>query len=156
MSVPAPSPEEPLRELEIRAEPASRAEPSEPVAPSARQPAARPKTATPPQRRARRGSTPAFWFLSAAVVSVLVWAIVALGAMVVNTTYRMTDTQRRVVALEERHTRLTLEVATLSSPLRVAEWADMVGLEAPAPGDSVILRVPGETEDRRPGGGGSA
>ncbi|HVF09153.1 MAG TPA: hypothetical protein VNC60_11300, partial [Actinomycetota bacterium] len=86
------------------------------VAPSARQPAARPDTATPPQRRARRGSTPAFWFLSAAVVSVLVWAIVALGALVVNTTYRMTDAQRRVVALEERHARLTLEVASLSSP----------------------------------------
>ena len=146
MSLPARSLLEPVEPVDL----------PEPVAPSARQPAARPKTATPPQRRARRGSTPAFWFLSAAVVSVLVWAIVALGALVVNTTYRMTDAQRRVVALEERHARLTLEVASLSSPLRVADWAEMVGLEVPAPGDSVILRVPGQTGDRRPADGGSA
>lgn len=124
----------------------------EPAARPARQPAARPKTATPPQRRARRGPTPAFWFLSAAVVSVLVWAIVALGALVVNTTYRMTDVQGQVRGLQDQHAQLDLEVAQLSSPMRIAGWAEMVGLVVPAPGDSVILRVPGDRGSDRGAG----
>ncbi len=126
------------------AAPEIRSDPREPAARSARQPAARPNTATPPQHRARRGSTPAFWFLSAAVVSSLVWAIVALGALVVNTTYRMTDVQSQVNALREQRAALDIEVARLSSPSRVGEWADVMGLAEPEPGDSVILRVPGE------------
>ncbi|MEX0651423.1 MAG: hypothetical protein WD186_05290, partial [Actinomycetota bacterium] len=94
------------------------------------------------------GSTPAFWFLSAGIVSVLVWAIVALGALVVNTTYRMTDVQSQVRTLQDQDAQLDFEVARLSSPSRIAEWADMVGLVVPASGDSVILRVPGEPGSR--------
>ena len=118
-----------------------------PAARPARHPAARSNPATPPQRRARRGATPAFWFLSAALVSSLVWAVVALGALVVNTTYRMTDVQSQVGVLLERQAELDLEVAGLSSPSRIAEWADMVGLVRPAAGDSVILRVPGRPSE---------
>jgi len=133
MSVPArklPSPRE--------------AAPARPAARPARQPAARPTSSTPPQRRARRGSSPAVWFLSAIVVSALVLLVVGLNAMVVNTTYRLTDVQERVRVLAEQHDELDIEVARLSSPSRVAEWADVVGMVVPGPGDSVILRVPGE------------
>ena len=138
MSVPAPTlPESRSPDLSPRPEPAAR---------PARHPAARPNPATPPQRRARRGPTPAFWFLSAALVSSLVWAIVALGALVVNTTYRMTDVQSQVRGLQDRQAELDVEVAQLSSPSRIAEWANMVGLVRPA-GDPVILRVPGRLFD---------
>ncbi|HET6714042.1 MAG TPA: hypothetical protein VFI59_10070 [Actinomycetota bacterium] len=107
-------------------------------------PAARSTPSTPPQRRARRGSTPAFWFLAAIVVSALVFLVVGLNAMVVNTTYRTQAIEQRVRALEERHEDLDVEVARLSSPSRIAEWADVVGMVVPGPGESVILRVPGE------------
>ena len=124
--------------------PAPRHAPPAPAARPARQPAARPTSSTPPQRRARRGSSPAFWFLSAVVVSALVLLVVGLNAMVVNTTYRLTEVQERVRTLAERHDELDIEVARLSSPSRIAEWADVVGMVVPEPGDSVILRVPGE------------
>lgn len=107
-------------------------------------PTARSTPATPPQRRARRGSTPAFWFLAAIVVSALGFLVVGLNAMVVNTTYRTQAIEQRVRALEERHEDLDVEVARLSSPSRIAEWADVVGMVVPGPGESVILRVPGE------------
>jgi cell division protein FtsL len=126
-----------------------------PAARPARQPAARPTPSTPPQRRARRGSSPAFWFLSAVVVSALVLLVVGLNAMVVNTTYRLTDVQERVRALAEQHDELDIEAARLSSPSRIAEWADVVGMVVPGPGDSVILRVPGERAGTRTGGGGA-
>ncbi len=142
MSVPAPAlPESRSPARSPRPKPAAR---------PARHPAARPNPATPPQRRARRGPTPAFWFLSAALVSSLVWAVVALGALVVNTTYRMTDVQSQVRGLLDRQAELDLDVAQLSSPSRIAEWADMVGLVRPAAGDSVILRVPGRPFDEEP------
>jgi cell division protein FtsL len=78
------------------------------------------------------------------VVSGLVLAVVSLNALVVNTTYRLTETQRRVQVLDEAHEGLEVEVARLSSPSRIAEWADVVGMVVPGPGESVILRVPGE------------
>jgi cell division protein FtsL len=133
--------------------PAERA--PERAAPTARRPAARPTPSTPPQRRARRGSTPAFWLLAAVVVSSLVFTVVALNAVVVDTTYRMTAVQGRVGSLTERHDELDVEVARLSSPSRIAEWAASAGMSVPAPGDSVILRVPGERAGSNGLGGGT-
>ena len=78
------------------------------------------------------------------------WAIVALGALVVNTTYRMTDVQSEVRGLQDRQAELEVEVTQLSSPSRIAAWADMVGLVRPGTGDSVILRVPGRSFDEAP------
>ena len=65
-------------------------------APSVRTTAARPRPASPPQPRvrARRGFHLAFWILSASVISMIVVGIVALNAMVVNTTYRMESAQQ--------------------------------------------------------------
>jgi cell division protein FtsL len=114
------------------------------AAPPARHPAARPTPSTPPQRRARRGSSPAFWLLAAVLVSALVFGIVGVNALVVNTTYRMTEVVDRVRALEERHDELEVEVARLSSPSRIATWADVVGMVVPEAGSSVILRARGD------------
>jgi len=116
-------------------------------APLTRRPAARPTPSTPPQRRARRGSTPAFWVLAAVVVSSLVFTVVALNAVVVDATYRTTAVQSEVRRLREVNDELGIEAARLSSPSRIGEWADTVGMAVPAPGDSVILRVPGERPD---------
>ncbi|MGZ8582019.1 MAG: hypothetical protein ACXWX4_05615 [Actinomycetota bacterium] len=92
------------------------------------------------------------------VVSALVLIVVGLNAMVVNTTYRTEAIEERVRALEERHEELDVEVARLSSPSRIAEWADVVGMVLPGPGDSVILRVPGvrSRSDVSNGSGGGA
>ena len=97
------------------------------AAPIARRPAARPSPSTPPQRRARCGSTPAFWILAAVVVSSLVFTVVALNAVVVDTTYRTTAVQSEVRRLREVNAELRIEVARLSSPSRLGEWADAVG-----------------------------
>jgi cell division protein FtsL len=90
------------------------------------------------------------------VVSGLVLVVVSLNAMVVNTTYRMTDAQAEVRTLQTRHDELEVEVARLSSPSRVAQWAELVGMVAPDPGGSVILRVPGGPADEREWGSGTA
>jgi cell division protein FtsL len=82
------------------------------------------------------------------LVSTLIFAVVALNAVVVDTTYRMTAVQGQVRALAERHGELDVEVARLSSPSRIAEWADGAGMAVPGPGDSVILRVPGDRSER--------
>jgi cell division protein FtsL len=90
------------------------------------------------------------------VVSSLVFTVVALNAVVVDTTYRTTAVQSEVRRLREVNAELRIEVARLSSPSRIGEWADAVGMAVPAPGESVILRVPGERPDtaRAQGGGG--
>jgi hypothetical protein len=60
----------------------------------------------------------------------------------------MIDVERRVRALRDAHEELDIEVARLSSPSRIAEWADTVGMVVPGPGGSVILRVPGDRSRR--------
>jgi hypothetical protein len=82
------------------------------------------------------------------LVAGLVMGVVALNALVVNTTYRMIDVERRVRALQDVHEELDIEVARLSSPSRVAAWADTVGMVVPGPGESVILRIPGDRSGR--------
>jgi cell division protein FtsL len=86
----------------------------------------------------------------------LVLAVVGLNAMLVDVAYRATEVQERVRALDEVHDELDIEVARLSSPSRIAAWADVVGMVVPGPGESVILRVPGDREAspaRREGAG---
>ncbi|MGZ8629646.1 MAG: hypothetical protein ACXWZF_01570, partial [Actinomycetota bacterium] len=111
-------------------------------------PAARPNPAPPPRRGARRGSTPAFWLFASLLVAGLVMAVVALNALVVNTTYRMTEVEQRVRSLQEGHGELDIEVARLSSPSRISAWASTVGMVVPGPGESVILRVAGDWSER--------
>jgi cell division protein FtsL len=114
------------------------------AAPPARTAAARPRTNPPqPRARARRGHHLAFWLFAGAVVSVLVMGLVAINALLVQTTYRMQGVQRDVQDLADRHVQLQEEAASLSSPERVAAWADRNQMAMPRPGATVILRVPG-------------
>lgn len=108
-----------------------------------RRPAARPLPTTPSRQRrgTRRGSRPAFWILSAAVVAGLVIGIVAVHALLVQTQYAMRSAAQESSRLEIEHQDLVKQVAQLSSPARVAAWAHDRGMVTPA--DVVILRIPG-------------
>ena len=119
-------------------------------APSVRTTAARPRPASPPhpRGRARRGFHLAFWILSASVISMIVVGIVALNAMVVNTTYRMESAQQVLDDLQERKASLIIDVATLSAPSHIEEWAKSQWMVRPNPQNVVVLKVPGAGADR--------
>ena len=128
----------PAREVGRR--PGSTPNPNRP-APPARTTAARPRTATPPQRyrRARRGLHPTFLIFATAIVVLLVIGVVALNAMFAQTAFAVHETQARVAGLQEQRAVLATEAARLSSPGRIADWAAAYQM-IPA-GDVVILHV---------------
>jgi cell division protein FtsL len=95
------------------------------------------------RQRARRWRHPAYFLLAGVVVSVLVMGLVALNAMLVQTTYRMQTVRQQVLDLSEEQVRLADQVASLSSPENVARWARQHDLTMPEPGDTIILPVPG-------------
>jgi cell division protein FtsL len=125
------------------------------VAPPARTTAARLTPSTPPQRRARRGSHAAFWLFSGVLVAGLVMGVVALNALVVNTTYRLQSLETHHRAVSDEGADLRIEAARLSSPSRISEWATGVGMVLPATDEVVPLRVPGTAIEREPDDGGS-
>jgi cell division protein FtsB len=96
--------------------------------------------------RARRGFHLAFWIFSASVVSLIVVGIVALNAMVVNTTYRMESSQLALDDLQTQQKALTREVATLSAPSYIEAWARTQRMVEPD--DVVVLPVAGVGKDR--------
>jgi cell division protein FtsL len=114
----------------------------------ARAPATRPPIPNPPHpnRRARSGHHPAFWVLTAAVVSTMVVGLVSLNAMRVDAAYRTRSVTERVRLLSDERRALVNDVAHLSSPSRIGKWARADGLVDPAAGDVVILQVPGRSD----------
>ncbi len=120
-------------------------------------PVARPRTSIPPQKStgARRGSHTAFWFFSAGVVSVLIFAVVALNALLVQTTYRMQSVQQEVRDRDDDLATLSDEVARLSSPERIAVWAKDNQMVMPGSGAVVVLSVPGIGSTHQNAGAGS-
>jgi cell division protein FtsL len=108
-----------------------------------RAPAARPRISIPshPRRRARRGFHPAFWILTAAVVTTMVVALASVSALVVQTSFGIDSLEARIAELGDRQQYLTREAASLSSPSRVAAWARRRGMVMPE--DVVVVQVPG-------------
>lgn len=153
MSAPARKIQEPpVRPVSVRTKPAPTRSPKPAPtktpsrsAPSVRTTAARPRPTSPPQPRvrARRGFHLAFWIFSASVISLIVVGIVALNAMVVNTTYRMESAQQTLDDLQEQQKSLSIVVAERSAPSSIAEWAATQRLVRPNPQDVVVLKVPG-------------
>ena len=133
---------QPARQLPAPREPRRPPTPSR-VAPPARTPAARPTPSTPPRVRARRGSHPAFWLFSAILVAGLVLGVVALNALVVNTTYRLEAVEQRQRAAAESGAALEVQVAHQSSPSRISRWAGAHGMVLPDSDAVVPLQVAG-------------
>ena len=113
----------------------------------ARPPATRPPVPNtpPPHRRTRRGHHTAFWILTAIVLSGLVVGLVAVNAMRVDAAYRSRSLTEQIRILSDEQRILVNDVAHLSSPSRIGLWAHRQGLVHPAPGDVVILQVPGSS-----------
>ena len=134
----------PAREVDRWHEPAPRPERRRAVVP-ARQPATRPPIPNPPHphRRTRRGHHSAFWIFTTVLVSSMVVGLVSLNAMRVDAAYRTRSVSERVRLLSDERRTLENDVARLSSPSRIGTWARRQGLVHPAPGDVVILQVPG-------------
>ncbi|MEO8423021.1 MAG: hypothetical protein ABI595_03805 [Actinomycetota bacterium] len=111
-------------------------------APPARTPAARPPTDPHPRprRRARRGLHPTFMVFASVVIVALVLGVVTMNALFAQTAFAIHSTQTRVTELAEQHDVLATDVARLSSPSRIAEWAEH--FQMVLPNDVVILRVP--------------
>ena len=112
-----------------------------PASPS-RTTAARPRTSSPPRlrRRARRGLHPTFMVFASAVIIVLVVGVVALNALFAQTAFAVHSMQTRLTDLSEQHDVLATEEARLSSPGRIAAWAERYQMVLPD--NVVILRVP--------------
>ena len=110
----------------------------------ARTPATHPPASTLPlpHRRARRGST-SFWVLTASVVTALIVGVVSLSAMLVSASFHEQRVRAELAALTEEHEALSLEVVTLSSPVRVSAWAREEGLVAAERVDVLRVRARG-------------
>lgn len=108
----------------------------------ARTAAARPRTSIPPQdiRRARRGLHPRFLVFASAVIILLVVGVVALNALFAQSAFAVHSMQLRVTELGEQHDVLAMKAAELSSPSRIATWAELSQMVLPD--NVVILRVP--------------
>jgi hypothetical protein len=116
--------------------------------PGPRTPAARPPTSPSPYppRRARRG-TPAFWVLTALILTSLVVGIVSLSALAVQASFGTDDLTERIGGLVQQRLVLREQVAAASAPSRVMRWARDEGMVMPD--RVVILRIP--STDAGPG-----
>ena len=119
-------------------------------APPARTAAARPRTSIPPQgiRRARRGLHPRFLVFASAVIIALVVGVVALNALFAQTAFAVHSMQTQVTELGEQHDVLAMKAAQLSSPSRIATWAELSQMVLAE--NVVILRVPRLGRPARP------
>jgi cell division protein FtsL len=113
------------------------------LAPPARTPAARPRTDpfSRSRRRARRGLHPTFLVFASVVIVLLVLGVVAVNALFAQTAFAVHSMQTRVSQLADQRDVLATDVAGLSSPSRIAAWAERYRMVLPD--DVVILRVPG-------------
>ena len=86
------------------------------------------------------------------LVGSLVFGVVTLQALVSQTSFKMQELTRRSADLQESYGRLTLEVAQLSSPARIARQAGQLGFHVPAGGEVHTISVRG-TSRANPGTG---
>lgn len=137
----------PARRLDVSPHRAASPEPSLERARPTRAPAARPLTSSPPSplRRARRGSTLAFWVLTSIVIGSMVVGIVSVSALVVQGGFQIDALRERIGMLAQEQEVLTKEVAEQSSPARVQVWARRAGMMMPE--TVVVLPVLPVAED---------
>ena len=88
----------------------------------------------------RRGLHHTFLVFSSVVIVLLVVGVVALNALFAQTAFAVHSMQTHVAALDEQHDVLATDAARLSSPSRIATWAERYQMVLPD--TVVILRVP--------------
>jgi cell division protein FtsL len=88
-----------------------------------------------PQRRLGQ-----FLVAAALVIGALVFGVVALQAMVAETSFRMQDLTQRGIELRQEQGQLRLQIAELTSPRRITRRARGLGLYLPE--EVKTLRVP--------------
>ncbi len=118
-----------------RVEPRTRPRPS-----LVRRPAATPGASRRSTLVARRSGTVGFLILSTVVVGSMVLGVVALNALLAQSSFRVDDLEQRMAALSQEHLELVHEQATLSAPGRIAAWARRHGMRLPD--DIRFLHVP--------------
>jgi len=81
------------------------------------------------------------------VLAPLVFGVVVMQTIVSQTSFRMEQFSSRQAALQQSHDELTLQVAELSAPGRIAEEAARLGLRLPDPSQVHTLDVNAEPTD---------
>jgi cell division protein FtsL len=99
-------------------------------------------------RAVRRPRLP-FLVVAFFLVGALVFGVVTLQALVSQTSFKMQELTTRSADLQESYGRLTLEVAELSSPARIARQAAQLGFHVPADGQIHTLPVHGPADANR-------
>jgi cell division protein FtsL len=95
----------------------------------------RPQAAPAPSRR-----PPAFWTLTAVLITGLVVGIVSLSALAVQASFGSDDLREQLGGLQQQQQVLREQVAAASAPSRVRRWARGEGMVMPD--RVVILRIP--------------
>jgi cell division protein FtsL len=88
----------------------------------------------------RRGLHHTFLVFASVVIVLLVIGVVALNALFAQTAFAVHSMQTHVAALDEQRDVLATAEARLSSPSRIATWAERYQMVLPD--NVVILRVP--------------
>lgn len=88
----------------------------------------------------RRGLHQTFLLFASVVIVLLVVGVVALNALFAQTAFAVHSMQAHVAVLGEQHDVLATDAARLSSPSRIATWAERYQMVLPD--NVVILRVP--------------
>jgi cell division protein FtsL len=96
-------------------------------APLPRTAPARPSTGVNQARRNRSG----FLILSSVLVGSMVLGLVALNALLAQSSFRVDDLEQRVGVLTQENLELTRQQAALSAPGRIAAWARSHGMRLP-------------------------
>ena len=99
-----------------------------------------PPTVRRPVPAKRRGLHPTFVVFASIVIVLLVVGVVALNALFAQTAFSVHSMQTHVAALDEQRDVLATDAARLSSPSRIAAWAERYHMVLPE--SVVILRVP--------------
>jgi cell division protein FtsL len=107
--------------------PSRRARPAPRPAPPPRTAPPRPSTAVDRGRRSQSG----FLILSSVLVGSMVLGLVALNALLAQSSFRVDDLEARVGVLTQANLELTRQQAALSAPGRIAAWARSHGMRLP-------------------------
>jgi len=107
--------------------PARRARPVPRRGPAPRTAPPRPSTGVNRARRSRSG----FLILSSVLVGSMVFGLVALNALLAQSSFRVDDLEQRVGVLTQENLELTRQQAALSAPGRIAAWARSHGMRLP-------------------------